>query len=293
MGRLWAEYFAPVSVREALDILQRYNGQALVIAGGTDLIVQLRKENRSVPAVVDVTAVEELEYLAVEEGEVVVGAAVTHSQALASPLLQAYAPHLVEAIRTIGSVQIRNMGTIVGNVVNASPSGDTIPPLITLDARVVVQSALGQREEKVETFLQGPRRTSLKPGELVSHIRFPIPKQGCAFAFEKLGLRQAMHISVNNAALLLQWQEDKVAEARIALGAVAPTVVRARKAEEFLVGRQLGEDVITQAAVLAKEATSPIDDIRGTAEYRVEMAAVLVRKMLRRVRQQAQEETIG
>ena len=283
MPRLWSEYLIPSTVQEALDALLRYKGQARIIAGGTDLIIRLKQERCFVPAVVDVGAIEGLKSISLHGGEVVIGAAVTCAEALGSPVLRERAPHLVEAIGALASAQIRNLATLVGNVVNASPAGDTIPPLLTLEARVVIQGPSGRREQRLEEFLLGPGQITLAPVELVTHLRFPLPASGHLCAFEKLGLRRAMSIAVNNAVVMLWFDDARVTEARIALGAIAPTVVRARQAEGFLLDRELDGAVITQAGALAKAATCPIDDIRGSAEYRAEMASALVRRALGRI----------
>ncbi len=284
------EYHFPQSVEEAVGLLQRYGNQARIIAGGTDLLLRLEAEGFHPSALVDITRIPALKRLEMREGQMVIGSAVTYSELLDFPPLAEHVPFLARAIRTIGGVQVRNVATLVGNITNASPAGDTLPCLYVLQAEVHILGPQGARSLPIEQFILGVRRTALAPAELVTHVTFPLPLQGWRGAFEKLGLRRAMAIAIVSAAVMLKEVGGRVAEARCALGAVAPTVIRAPDLETYLVGQALDDRVIEQAGRYAAQAAHPIDDVRGSARYRREAAAALVRRALRRLRSDDVEE---
>lgn len=283
---MWHEYLFPTSVDEALEVLVAREGQARVVAGGTDLILDLREGRRQAETLVDITRIPDLNRITLDDGIITLGAAVTYRRVIGSPLLQTRAPVLVEACRTVGSPQIRNVGTLVGNLANASPAGDAIPPLWALGASVTLTSRRGGRRTlPLEEFFLGVRRTTLSPDEMLVSISFPAPQPNERSAFLKLGLRRTLAIAVANVAAVLGFDGDVVTHARIALGAVAPTVIRAREAEESLAGRPLTEKAIVRAGDLAAAAARPIDDIRGGAAYRREVVRVLTTRALRRLRE--------
>lgn len=287
--RLWDAYLIAGSVAEAVEALQHYGEGARLIAGGTDLVLLLEQSGRPAPAVIDITRIPGLRGVRLEGEEVVIGAATTLSDVLASPLIVRHAPSLRQAALAIGSIQVRNVATLAGNVVNASPAADGAPPLLTLGARVVIAGPGGaQREAPLERFLQGPRRVDLAPGEMVTHVRFPVCSQPERSVFLKVGLRRAMAIATVNAALRLEMADGRVTAARIALGAVAPTVVRAGEAEQLLTGERLTEDVIARAGEAARRSACPIDDFRASAAYRLRIVDSLVQKGLRSLANLAQ-----
>jgi CO/xanthine dehydrogenase FAD-binding subunit len=279
---LWDAYVMAGSVREALQAVEHYGEGACLMAGGTDLILLLEQAQRAVPAVIDISQIADLREVYLDGDEVVVGAAVTFSDVLASPLFKVHAPSLRQAALTVGSIQVRNVATLVGNVVNASPAADGVPPLLTLGARVVIAGPGGaERQVPLERFLRGPRCVALEFGEMVTHLRFPAPRQPDGAIFLKVSLRRTMAIAVVNVALRLEVDGAHVLAARIALGSVAPTVVRAREAESLLTDETLSGGVIAQAGQAAQRAAHPIDDFRASAAYRLRVVDTLVQRGLR------------
>lgn len=286
IARVPVEYHFPESVEEAIRLLQHYGDRARIIAGGTDLLLRMEAEGYRPQALVDITRIPALRQIEVRDGRVVIGSAVTYSELLDFSPLAKSVPFLTRAIRTIGGVQVRNIATLVGNITNASPAGDTLPCLYVLNAEVHINGPRGERSLPIEQFILGVRRTALAPAEIVTHVTFPLPMDGWFGAFEKLGLRRAMAISVVSVAVMLGMEGGRVAEARCALGAVAPTVIRVPAVEKYLEGRALDDESIEQAGRYVAQVARPIDDIRSSAHYRSEAAAALVRRALRHVRDQ-------
>jgi len=284
------EYYFPASVAEAITLMQQYGEQARLIAGGTDLLLDIERQRYHAQALVDVTRIPALQRMELDGGGVTIGAAVTYSRLLAWSAFCEGVPLLADAIRRIGSVQIRNVATLVGNITNASPAGDALPPLYVLGAQVHVDGPQGRRLVPIEKFVLGVRRIALEPGELVTHVTFHLPGPGWCGAFGKVGLRRAMIITVANVAVLLLAEGGRMAEVRIALGAVAPTVLRVPEVETFLAGSTLDEETVVQAGRLATQAVQPIDDVRASASYRREVAGGLVRRTLRELRSQVAKE---
>lgn len=280
------EYHLAQSIEETIHLLQQYGDQARIIAGGTDLLLRMEAEAYRPQALVDISRISALKRLEVEDGQVVVGSAVTYSELLGFSPITEHVPFFARAIHTIGGVQVRNVATLVGNITNASPAGDTLPCLYVLEAQVHIRGPQGGRSLPIEQFILGVRRTALAPAEMVTHISFPVPEAGWYGAFEKLGRRRAMAIAVVSAAIMLKWASDRVAEARCALGAVAPTVIRVRELEVCLAGQALDDEAIERAGQQAARAACPIDDVRASARYRVEAAGGLVRRVLRNLRDQ-------
>ncbi|HVO69648.1 MAG TPA: xanthine dehydrogenase family protein subunit M [Aggregatilineaceae bacterium] len=280
--RLWDEYVVTRSVPDALEALRFYGEQACFIAGGTDLILLLDQTHKILPAVIDISSIPELREVYSDGNEIVIGAGVTFGDLLLSPLIATYAPSLQQAAMTVGSTQIRNLATLAGNIVNASPAADGMPPLFTLDARVVIAGPGGtERQVALEQFVLGPRRVDLVFGEMVTHVRFAVPGPASRMVFLKVGLRRAMAIATVNAALRLEMDDQRVTAARIAFGAVAPTVVRAREAEQLLAGETLSDAAISKAGQAAQRSARPIDDFRASAAYRLQIVDNLAREGLR------------
>ena len=277
---MWQLYYTPTSVEDALNLLAEHGPEARVIAGGTDLIIELQREERNAPVLIDVTRIGGLNRVSLDGGRIHVGPTVTHNRAVASDVLVDRGYPLALACWQVGTPQLRNRGTIAGNLITASPANDTIAALWALDARLTLSSVDGERVLSFADFFEGVRKTALAPHEMVTDISFPAIKPNQRGLFAKLALRRVHAISVVNAAVLLSFDDDIVAEARIAMGSVAPTVIRAREAESALVGRRLTGESIGRAAELATEATSCIDDIRAGADYRREVISVLVHRAL-------------
>jgi xanthine dehydrogenase iron-sulfur cluster and FAD-binding subunit A len=267
---MWQHYFQPQALDDALALLARYGDSARIVAGGTDVIVELSRGIRPTSTLIDITAIPGLRGVCLTDGMVSLGALTTHNDVVASSLCRQRALPLAQACWEVGAPQIRTRGTIAGNLITASPANDTITPLVALDAEIVLSSVRGERVLRLDDFYLGVRRTALAPDELLREIRFPAMRDNQRGRFVKLGLRRAQAISVIDAAVVLTFDGNEVTEARIALGSLAPTIVRAGTAEAVLAGKRLKPEVCSEAAALACAAVSPIDDVRGTAAYRLQ-----------------------
>ena len=287
---MWQTYHTPTSVDDALELLAEHGPEARVIAGGTDLIVELERGTREASVLIDVTRIGGLNRVSLDEDRIHVGPTVTHNNAVASDLLVERGYPLALACWQVGTPQLRNRGTIAGNLITASPANDTIAALWALDARLILRSVDGEREVSFADFYEGVRETVLASNEMVTDISFKAMEPHQRGVFAKLALRRVHAISVVNAAAVLSFDEDIIAEARITMGSVAPTVIRAREAESALVGRRLTEESLDMAADLASRATSCIDDIRAGADYRREVVTVLVRRALSSLRKGAERD---
>ena len=274
-------YHRPTSLADALAELARAGADTRLIAGGTDVMVELGRSIKPAKRLIDLTALEpELRFITEDDDRLTLGALTTHNDVLASPAFRRDALPLVQSCAEVGAPQIRSRGTVAGNLVTASPANDTITALYALDAEVEVASSGGRRQMSVEAFCTGFRTTALGPGELVRSIS--VRKLGATRRgiFLKLGLRKAQAISVISVAVVVEFDGPRVTEARIALGCVAPTIVRIADAEASLVGSTLDRAARTRAATLAAAAIAPIDDIRATAGYRRTTIAALVERAL-------------
>ena len=282
---MWENYHAPGDVPGALELLARDGDACRIIVGGTDLILELDRGVRDARSLVDVSFIPNLDEITLNENVLRLGARVTHSQVIAAPTIVQHAFPLARACRLVGAPQIRNRGTVAGNLVTASPANDTITPLWAMDATVTLASkAGGERTLRFDEFFLGVRRTALHPDEMLLHINVPLLGPSERGTFLKLGLRHAQAISIVNAAVVVDFAPDKtVRRARIALGAVAPTILRATEAETYLAGRVLTDATILHAAELAAAAARPISDIRASADYRRDMVRVLVARALRQL----------
>ena len=291
---MWTEYITPASLEETLQLLAEKHKKARLVAGATDLMLELeRGVRKGIETVIDITRLPDLDRITLDEDEIIhLGPLVTHNTAAASKLLRERAFPLVSAAWQVGAPQIRNRATVAGNLVTASPANDTITPLIALGAWVILASAGGTRRVLLENFYTGVRKTVLQPDEMLVEIAFPAMRTIQRGTFLKLGLRRAQAISLVNAAVvltidpatILRQALPKVKSAVITLGAVAPTIIHASEAEAFLAGKELRDEVIARTAELAAGASRPIDDIRGSAAYRKAMVQVLVLRALRTLR---------
>lgn len=274
-------YESPSTIGEAIGLLERWDERARLIAGGTDLLLEMQRGARpGVEVLIDVTRVPELTRISVDHDRVRIGATVTHSQVVRSEVVLEHGLPLAQACLEIGSPQLRNRATIAGNLVTASPANDTISALMALDGEVSLASVDGIRVVRIAELYTGVRQTVIAPNELLTEISFPLPPQSSRGLFVKLGLRRAQAISVVHLACVLDLVGEVVRSARIAIGSVAPVVLLAEEAAESLLGEELTDLSIRKAAELAMAACRPIDDIRATAEYRVETAGVMVRRAL-------------
>jgi len=289
---MWQAYHTPTSLEDALRLLSEHAPSARIIAGGTDLLVELERGTRETDVLIDVTRIGGLNRITLRDGWIHVGPIVTHNSAVASELLVERGYPLALACWRVGTPQLRNRGTIAGNLVTASPANDTIAALWALDGQVVLQSVDGKRTLSLKKLYQGVRETDLAPHEMVTDIVFPALKPDQRGTFVKMALRRVHAIAVVNTAAVLSFDDEIVADARIALGSVAPTVIRAREAEQALVGRRLSTDSIERAAQLAARATSCIDDIRAGADYRRKITTVLVRRALTSLQDENEQDAL-
>jgi carbon-monoxide dehydrogenase medium subunit len=301
---MWRRYLRPGSLPELLGLLAERAPETRLVAGGTDVVVELARAPRPGTTLIDLSGLDELKYVREEAGWVRLGALATHNDVLASALCHERARPLVQACREVGAPQIRTRATVAGNLVTASPANDTIAPLLALEAEVALLSRDGERVVPLTAFYPGFRRTALRPDELLREIRFrPMgPEQRGVFV--KLGLRRAQAISVIDFGVVLTLEpeppgaraagratagglgpvgEARVREARIALGCLAPTVVRAARTEAFLRGRRLDPESCRRAGALAREDAAPISDVRGSAEYRLATLETLLADALGRL----------
>ncbi len=287
---MWHNYITVLSLDEAARLLAEYREKARIIAGGTDLIIDLERKLRpEVEVLIDITRVPGLDEISLDEdGFIQLGPLVTHNQCVASKLIQERAHSLAQACWEVGAPQIRNRATIAGNLITASPANDTITPLMALEAEVTLMSVRGAPTVPLDEFYSGVRRTIMEADELLSTIRFRALESDERDMFIKLGLRKAQAISVVDSAVVLRLEETpeglRAKDARIALGSVAPTIVRSNAAEAVLNGELLDDGVIEKAATAASQSATPIDDIRGPAEYRTEMVRVTVKRALEAIR---------
>lgn len=274
-------YKTPGLLAEAVAILQKYDGQARILAGGTDILVQLREGARDAGVLVDIKRIKELkEIRPLVSGGWSIGAAVACSAMERHAELSRVYPGLTDAVRIIGGWQIKNRATVGGNLCNSSPAADSIPALIAHDASVGVVGPRGQRSVSAEDFCIGPGRNILARGEIVASIELPPPsakQSGCYLRFIP---RYEMDIAVVGAGVSLVVDDGVVRGARIALGAVAPTPVLAAEASQWLEGKPANEDSFATAGELARSVARPISDMRGPAEYRTHLVGVLVKRAL-------------
>ncbi len=280
---MWKTYYSATSIDEAVQLLADQAGRARIVAGASDLMLELERDLRpGVETLIDITRIPGLDKITEDEqGWIHLGPLVTHNHCASSKRIVEHAFTLAQACWQVGAPQIRNRGTVAGNLITASPANDTIPPLMALGAMVKLRSVDGERAVPLDEFYEGVRRTVMREDELLVDISFPKPTAGASSTFYKLALRRAQAISVVNAAVVLEMDEDLVRSGSITLGSVTPKVVHASAAEAFMRGKQLSSETIEKCAQLAVESAAPIDDLRGSAEYRNEMVRVSVLRGLR------------
>jgi CO/xanthine dehydrogenase FAD-binding subunit len=276
------EVYSPTTLEEAYVWLDRQNGRARVLAGGTDLMVQLQDRSLVAPAYLNIWGLEELRGVEDEGESLRIGALTTYTQLIYSVLVQEHCPILVAASRTIGGAQIQNRGTLGGNIVNASPAGDTLPILAVFEAELELGSLHGVRRVLFNEFYTGYRQTVLASNELLLAVHLPKKAPAERLFFQKVGSRQAMVISKVVIAARA-WVDDdrRVRSIQIAAGSVAPTVIRLRETEALLRGRVLREELIEEARENVMREVRPITDMRSTEEYRRWVSGNLVAKFLR------------
>jgi carbon-monoxide dehydrogenase medium subunit len=276
--------FRPETLQEALTLLSKYAPHGKPLAGGTNLVVELRAGHHQGKSLIDLTRIKELQGIYPENGHIVIKGGTTISELLTNSIIATHGAPLRQAAAVFASPLIRNRATVAGNLVDASPAADTAPPLLALGAEVELVNQDHARWLPLDEFLVGVRKTLIQTDELMRSIRWVNPSAWSAGRFYKIGLRKADTISVLSAAVMVECDaERRCTLVRIALGSVAPRPVRAHEAEDVLIGKDLQAHEISEAARLAAEATRPISDIRGTAAYRKRVTEITVRRLLTQV----------
>jgi xanthine dehydrogenase iron-sulfur cluster and FAD-binding subunit A len=274
---MWQTYLRPTSIAETLDLLHTHRDEARIISGGTDVLRELRQGIKPTATLIDITALPALKYVRIENGVLHIGALVTHNDILRSQECSRYALLLFQACLKVAAPQLRTRGTLAGNLITASPTNNTITALMALNAELVLLSKAGERIVPLHDFYLGGHRTRCQPDELVREIRLPTLATNQKSLFIKLGSRRAKSISLLNIAFVLTFDDDeRITDAKITLGALAPTVVHARQAEAYLKGKRLDVAICDEAGKLACMEVCPIDNVRATASYRLTTLAPLV-----------------
>ena len=292
---MWQAYEMPESIEEALQILADYEGRARLIAGGTDLVIELEQGKCTAECLVDVTRIPGLDAIEHRDDHIVLGANVTFRQIKDSPLVRQYAGVLAEAAGTVGALQIQTVATLAGNIVSALPAADGSVALSALDAEVEVAGPDGRQWHPVGELFLGPGRSAVDPTrQMITAIRFPVPQGRHGSAWERIGRRRALVLPILNCGVSLALEDGegqaapRIAWARLGLGPVAPVPFRARETEAFLQGRPATEETFAQAGeIAAGEARPRTSLLRASKEYRVEVLKVLVRQGLARAAEEA------
>lgn len=272
-------YHRPTTLPEAWRLLAAHPG-AVLLAGGTDLLVRIRAREIRPPAVVSLRRIPVLAGATVERGGGLrIGAATPVADLLRHPAVVRRYPLLAQALRVMASPQIRNVATLGGNLCNASPCADTAPPLLAYEARVVLERARGRRELPLEAFFLGPGETARRPGEILTAVRLPSPPPGARVLFHKQR-RVHLDLALASVAVLLQFRGSTCRRARIAAGSVGPTPLRLREVERLIEGRVVTPELAAQAGALAARSVSPIDDLRATAAWRRTIVEVRLRRAI-------------
>ncbi len=276
------ELIQPESVKEAAAVLSELGGRAYPLAGGTDIFVSMREKGFKAEYLVDLKGIDELRGISlIGDGRLSIGATATLHEVETSRLVKEFCLVLAESVGQIGSMQVRNRGTIGGNLGNASPAADSAQGLLILDAELELESLAGRRTVSIESFFVGPGETAIRPGEILCRILVPRPQQGTCTASLKYGPRRAMDCAVASVAVALTIDLSGICRrARIALGSVAPTPIRSRRAEALLEGQELSDPWMKKAAGAALEDSRPITDLRASADYRRHLVEVLVKRAI-------------
>lgn len=274
------DFISATTLKKTLDVLDDYREKVSIIAGGTNLIADMRAGRILPDLVLDIGWVQELKHVVRDNGLVRVGSLVT-IQRLANFKWIGSENILKEAAEKLGTPQVRNRATLGGNLANGSPAADTAIPLLCLDAQIVLLSkAKGERSLPISEFFVGPRFTRIVPGEIIREVRFDACASDSRWGYKKLGRREGAAVSVVSLGCLLRFEEERCCRARISLGAVAPFPLRALKAEAFLERRKLSSEIIEECARACGNESEPITDVRATSSYRQKMVIVLVKSLL-------------
>lgn len=276
-------YHRPSSIQEAVSLLGELAPKAAILAGGTDLLVDLKRKRFDKEQLIDVNEIRDLEGIRENDDRLIIGALTRIADLADSPVVNGLYPFVASAAGQIGSAQIRNRATLAGNICRASPAADMVPSLIALEAQVRACGPDGDRLVPLEGFFVGPGRTVLAPAELVTHVEVPKPRGDVRGIYLKHGLREAMEIAIVGVAVCGRFQGGHCQELRIVLGAVGPTAIAVRGLKQVVEGESMAEGLSRKIAEMAASQASPISDLRATAEYRLEITRVLVRRALQSI----------
>jgi len=274
------EYLSPRTLKAALDTIAKKGLRYQILAGGTNVIPDLRGGTRKPGLVVDLRHITSLSYIKDKNEKISIGSLTTIADIIKSPVIKKHAPVLWKAASHFAGPVVRNRATIGGNLVDASPAADSAVPLLALQAKVRLRSRNGQRTVALEDFFTGYRKNVLRRGEILTEVVFSKPARSMKSLYHKLGRRNAMAISVASVAIMLDMKGKTCRGAAIAMGAVAPTPIRAGMAEEILIGQKIDKDLIRKCGVTAAKCTRPIDDIRASARYRRTVCEVMVNRLI-------------
>lgn len=287
-GRLmmyWDKYYQARSAAEAIGLLARYKGEARLIAGGTDLIIQLREGTKWTRVLIDISCIRELQYIEEDNGKIKIGALTTHSQLATSPLLWKRARVLAQAAASVGSPQIRNIGTVGGNVVNAQPAADTTVALMALEGKVTIINSEGERELPLADLFAGVGKSKIDATrEMVKEFSFDVAPDTLATSFGRVARRNALALPVLNVGVSVAYDEStcKLKNACICVAPVAPIPLRMTEAEEILISAPINEHNLREASEAAVRAAKPRDSrLRGSALYRLELVRVMTYRTLK------------
>jgi carbon-monoxide dehydrogenase medium subunit len=276
------EYFEPKDLREACRLLDAYRGEAAILAGGTDLLVKIKEDILEPRYVINIKRIPGLSYISSHKEGLKIGALTLFRDLSSSEIIKNEFPALHLAAQKMGSVLIRNLATLGGNLCQSSPSADSAPPLLAYGAKVKLTSSRGERLIPLEEFFLGPGKNARSEDEVLTEVQVPTPHAQSKSNFIKLSRRKGTDLSIVNVAALLTPDSSAniCGDIRIVLGAVAPVPMRAKQAEKVLIGRKMDSTAIREAALTAQKEVSPISDVRASAEYRLEMVRVLTEKVL-------------
>ena len=282
------EYFAPEKLDDALLLLSQKGKGALVMAGGTDLVMRMNRGLVKPAAIISLSRLKGLNKINFDPGKGLnIGATALIAEVASHPEIKKRYPAIAHAAGVMANVQIRNMGTVAGNLCNAAPSADNAPPLMVMGAEVTLTGLKGDRQVPVEGFFSGPGMTVLKPGEIMTSIFVPLPPAHSGASYERISARGKVDIAAVSVGVMLIMEGEKCKHARIALGAVAPVPMRARKAENILTGKRLTQGLIEKAAAQAARESRPISDVRASGGYRNRMVSVLTRRAIEKAHARA------
>lgn len=276
-------YLEPATLEEASRLAKEYDGTCRIMAGGTDIIVAMKEKVLAPEYVIDIKNINDLDYLKYDEKQGLRIGALTKLRTIEkSELVKEKYSAISDAAHYVASTQVRSKGTMVGNVVNASPSADTVPILLAANAVLTVYNAGETREISMNEFYKGFKKTALTAGDIVTEIRIPALEENQKAAYIKHAVRKAMDLAIVGVAAIVKMDGEICTDAKIALGAVDINAIRARKAEECLIGQKLTEEVLEEAGKAAMEECHPISDVRASAEYRKDMVRVFTKRAVKK-----------